>query len=243
MASETLSFEQDEITHMLSQVNISSDFLQTSPSELKSRDLERESRRLLNYELHCVTLAEYLKVQRIPRGLRIRTRPTFFKDDAEFCNKFERILNKCSFDLIALTLSYLQEAITKTKGEIKTIEEQLTAVLPADEFQQLHTKIESSLQNHKKEVESTKRNKFLRDTEDYRLNRVYKWPDPTNSTNSRYRYRSQSRDSSHSGSEGDPHSQQDNYTQHSFRGRRRNQGRTATTTRRPPNMTTRSQAI
>ncbi|XP_044156754.1 uncharacterized protein LOC122943231 [Bufo gargarizans] len=246
MASGTLSYQQEEISEILSQVQLSGNFLQTPPSEFKARDLERESRRLLNYELHSVTIAEYLKVQRIPRGLRIRTRPTFFKENQEFCEKFEQILNKCSFDLMTLTLSYLHNAISTTKTEIHTIEEQLQDIITPEDYNQLKEKITTSLAQQRKEVETTKRNKFFRDTEDYRHNRVYRWSDTTNNRFNYTNKRSSSRDSAQSGSSGDTNFQYrpDNRQRRSQgrRGQSQSQrGQTNTTTRENSGIVTRSQ--
>ncbi|XP_040261997.1 uncharacterized protein LOC120977901 [Bufo bufo] len=233
MTSDTLSYNEDEVTAILSQVTEPSDFLQTPASEFKTRDLERETRRLLNYELHSITLAEYLKTKRIPRGLRIRTRPTFFKDNPEFCIKFEQILNKCSFDIITLTLSFLHTAIMDTKELIQATENQLKEIVSPDEYTQLQQRISTILTDRRKTIEATKRQKFLRDTEDYRLNRVYRWPD------SSYRQatdkRSSSMDSYRSASSDDSHAQR-----RPTRGPRR--GNRTGPPPMPSNVTTRSQA-
>ncbi|XP_044135048.1 uncharacterized protein LOC122927348 [Bufo gargarizans] len=185
MSSLTFSYNQEETDSILSQVTLPIEFLQTLASELRTRDYERESRRLLNYELHCVTLAEYVRAQRIPRGLRMSTRPTIFKEDKTFCDQFEQILNKCSFDLMTLTISYLQKSIISIKESITAAEQQLRATLAPEALTQLQDRLTSTLTNHRKESEAAKRIFFLRDSEDYRNNRVYRWQESYFSQNRR----------------------------------------------------------
>lgn len=58
-------------------------------------DWKRERKRLILYELHALTLAEYHRLGRIPRGLRSNLHPILFTEKAIIREKFEKILNKC----------------------------------------------------------------------------------------------------------------------------------------------------
>ncbi|CAJ0928451.1 unnamed protein product [Ranitomeya imitator] len=49
--------------------------------------------------------------------------------------------------------------------------------MTSDDFQSFKTKLTSTLLQHRQESEQKKRQKFLRDAEDYRNNRVYRWKD------------------------------------------------------------------
>ncbi|CAJ0958461.1 unnamed protein product [Ranitomeya imitator] len=149
--------------------------LQVSGCEFKSRDLERESRHLVSLELHSITIAEYIKTQRIPRGLRVSLRPTLFHDNSEFCSKFEQILNKCSMDLMALTLDHLNKEIKVSQDKVSNVETQLKDSLSKDEFDTIKNRTKENVDNFKKETEKRKRQKFIRDTQDYLQKRVYKW--------------------------------------------------------------------
>ncbi|XP_071969603.1 uncharacterized protein [Engystomops pustulosus] len=172
--------------------------LRNTTSEIRARDFEREYRKFTAYKLHCATLTEYYKVERIPRGLRCNLFPTLFKDDTEFCKNFESILNKCSFDLILLTVETLQAKITETSNLLKSIEQQLSSSLPPDDWTKLKDKVDQTISEFRVETENKKRTKFLRDTEDYQQKRVYKWQD-SNFQGYRQRRRSQRRSSSSSG--------------------------------------------
>ncbi|XP_044139139.1 uncharacterized protein LOC122929581 [Bufo gargarizans] len=236
MADNTLSFADNEISTVLAQVTSSSDFLQTPAVELQERDLERETKKLQNFELHSVTLAEYLKTKMIPRGLRIRTRPTFFKDNPEYCTKFEQILNKCSIDIMTLTLMYIHSAMTELKIKIRAIESQLLDLLSKDEYNSLQEKVATILLERRKEIEFNKKKKFLRDTEDYKSNRIYHWPDSTGFS-PRRSGRASSMDSQRSASSQD--------SRHSDEQRRpkntRRPPRTGTSQQQTSSITTRSQ--
>ncbi|XP_069822560.1 zinc finger protein ZFP2-like isoform X2 [Dendropsophus ebraccatus] len=160
------------------QVRSSEEFLHISPVELCTRDFERESRKLISQELHCRTLAEYCRKNQVPRGLRSHLHPTLFKEDQSYCKQYKNILNKCSFDLMVLTIDYLQRSIKKTREKISTIELQLMSCLSEEEWTSLKSKIENVLTEFRKKAELKKKEKFLKDTEDYLLNRVYRWQDP-----------------------------------------------------------------
>ncbi|XP_069590110.1 uncharacterized protein [Ranitomeya imitator] len=182
MTSSTFSYNNDESSSILAQSTLSSDFLKVPPRETRGRDLERALRHQVNIELHCATLSEYFRVKRIPRGLRAPLRPTLFSDCPDFCLRFEQILNKCSFDLITLTLENLHKAIDSNAARIKSIETQLTTTGTAEEVSSLRAQIQERIDLHKRDTENRKRNKFSRDTIDYETNQVYRWQDSTSSS-------------------------------------------------------------
>ncbi|XP_072009039.1 uncharacterized protein [Engystomops pustulosus] len=243
MSGETFSYDPETTANILAKVSVPSDFLRVANSEYKTRDYERVSRNLLNYQLHCATLTEYLKVQRIPRGLRVALRPTIFKDNKDFCNTFQQILNKCSFDLITLTVEYLQKEITKTEENISMIENQLTSTLTTEEIKTLKGKTTQQLERFRKESEKKKRDKFIRDTQDYLLERVYRWQDAY-PTRAPYRGYRDTAESSSSGSDfyGPPSARGRFLGQRDHRrGRQRRGGEDNIGATQGPTMTTRSQ--
>ncbi|CAJ0940523.1 unnamed protein product [Ranitomeya imitator] len=189
MSAVSFSYSETEVANIVSQVTASSDFLQVSGSEFKSRDLERETRHLVSLELHSITIAEYIKTQRIPRGLRVSLRPTLFQDNSDFCSRFEQILNKCSVDLMTLTLDQLNKEIKNSQDKVSSIETQLKDSLSKDEFDLVKTRTKENVDNFRKETEKRKRQKFIRDTQDYLHKRVYRWQNPSFRPNYRgYRY-------------------------------------------------------
>ncbi|XP_069615775.1 uncharacterized protein [Ranitomeya imitator] len=173
----TFSYNAEETSNILARSTFSSDFLKIPPREARGRDLERELRHLTNIELHCATLSEYLRAQRIPRGLRVPLRPTLFRDSPEYCTRYEQILNKCSFDIITLTIEHLQKAISTSSETIKSIEAQLSSSGTPEELTTLKDQISRNIEKHRRETEDRKRSKFNRDTEDYERQQVYRWQD------------------------------------------------------------------
>ncbi|CAJ0948250.1 unnamed protein product, partial [Ranitomeya imitator] len=190
MSFNTLSYGQAEANEIISNVKIPGEFLHTPAEEIRSRDWERELRKKTALELHYVTLAEYHKVKRIPRGLRVSLRPTLFQDKPDYCLKFEGILNKCSMDVILLTIEYLQKeksfiifffllypVISEMDKQIEVIQQQLSSTVASDKFDSLKQKIDKTIDDFKYMLQERKRSKFLHDTEDYHRKTVYKWRD------------------------------------------------------------------
>ncbi|CAJ0959949.1 unnamed protein product, partial [Ranitomeya imitator] len=101
----------------------------------------------------------------------------WYKDCPEYCTKYEHILNKCSFDIITLTIEHLQKAINTSSEAIKTIEAQLSSSGSPEELTTLRDQISKNIEKHRRETEERKRMKFNRDTEDYERQQVYRWQD------------------------------------------------------------------
>ncbi|CAJ0953951.1 unnamed protein product [Ranitomeya imitator] len=140
MSFSTLSYNQEEASTIISQITTPGTFLHTPSEELRTRDFEKDLKRFTALDLHSITLAEYHRVQRIPRGLRVPLRPTLFQDNTEYCGKFESILNKCSMDLIILTIDFLQKEITELKKKISSTEQQLKSTSTPEDLKGLRDK-------------------------------------------------------------------------------------------------------
>lgn len=57
-----------------------------------ARKLEQLKKRETSLNLHAFTLMEYMKAQRIPRGLRSSLTPILLKDDTAYCERWQAIL-------------------------------------------------------------------------------------------------------------------------------------------------------
>ncbi|XP_053567789.1 zinc finger B-box domain-containing protein 1 [Bombina bombina] len=148
-------------------------------STATSKIFEKESKKKMMLELHAIILSEYHKVQRIPRGLRMSTCPTLFSDRKEYTDKFESILNKCSFDLITWTVEFAQREIDIYKAQINQQKEQMVKNLLLDEYKKVVMEVEKSVSDYRKHLESRKRTKFIRDEQDYSHGTVYRWHQST----------------------------------------------------------------
>ncbi|OCT65908.1 hypothetical protein XELAEV_18042161mg [Xenopus laevis] len=125
--AETFGFTETERKRILQ----SAQSLPTPPTSSEAeifRKLEQLKRRDISWALNSSSLAEYAKAQRIPRGLRITLKPALFKDDQAFTAKWQGILNRCSLDLIALTVQQLQVGSKDLKQQIHVLEDEYTAI-------------------------------------------------------------------------------------------------------------------
>lgn len=71
--------------------------------------------------LHATALVDYIREEKIPRGLRIQKAPGLFQDDNLFKRRWAVILNQCSWDLMLLIIE--KSKVEKIKCEVITIQE------------------------------------------------------------------------------------------------------------------------
>ncbi|OCT74270.1 hypothetical protein XELAEV_18033230mg, partial [Xenopus laevis] len=152
-----------------------SDFLNVKDCKHQFRELERLKHKTISYDLHLRTLSEYVKVQRIPRGLRVCLCPTLFSQEQEFREKWESIINKCSNDLMLLTMERLQKELPELACAADGEMDAIRTSFPADAVTEGTEKLADHLDKFRAEVEVRKRIKFQRDTMDYTTGRVYRW--------------------------------------------------------------------
>ncbi|XP_041419490.1 uncharacterized protein LOC121400672 [Xenopus laevis] len=148
------------------------------------RKLENLKRREISWALHMSSLAEYAKAQRIPRGLRVMLQPALFKDNQEFLQKWQGILNRCSLDLITLTIQQLQTGTKELKQQLHTMEEEYRN--SAESNAMMLRELEVKMERLQRDILEVKLRKFRRDTIDYSKGEVYSWKDYRRTTR-RYR--------------------------------------------------------
>ncbi|CAJ0925197.1 unnamed protein product [Ranitomeya imitator] len=73
---------------------------------------------------------------------------------------------------MTLTLDHLNKEIKKCQDKVSSIETQLKDSLPKEEFDSVKMRTKHNVDNFKKETEKRKRQKFIRDTQDYLQKRV-----------------------------------------------------------------------
>ncbi|OCT65675.1 hypothetical protein XELAEV_18041911mg [Xenopus laevis] len=116
------------------------------------RNLERAMRKEIRLWWDVCSLENYLKCERIPRGLRIRKFPAFEVITPEFEQAWNETLTECSMNLMRLILERDKRELAITKEEINDL-----------------NKIYES------NVKNLKRDKFQRDKRDYDNQTVYLW--------------------------------------------------------------------
>ncbi|OCT89507.1 hypothetical protein XELAEV_18018128mg [Xenopus laevis] len=171
----TFAYSDQDAKRITDAVVRQNEFLNSKDCFQEFHVLERLQRIYIAYDLHLRTLAEYVKLQRIPRGLRAHLSPTLFSDNDQYCTKWEAIVNKCSLDLMLLTMEQLQSALPEVKGEADRAEENIRNSFAIPAVSGGMAKLTDHLAKFRAEVEGRKRNKFKRDAEDYKAGNVYRW--------------------------------------------------------------------
>ncbi|OCT74686.1 hypothetical protein XELAEV_18033673mg [Xenopus laevis] len=104
----TFVYSEADITRITGMIKPMDNFLSKPDAVTEFKELEKVKRKCVAFEVHQQTLVEYIKCNRIPRGLRSHLRPTMFARNESFCQKWETILNKCSLDLMVVIVEEIQ---------------------------------------------------------------------------------------------------------------------------------------
>lgn len=141
---------------------------------------EYELHKLLEKDMklkwHIVSLSDYWREGRIPRGLRIAKFPSSSNDDVAFKETWEAILNKCSMDLMLLLI----EDGKKQRDDLRTKITDIESKLPMSPELQIpfQQKIKDEILKLEVTIKELKVRKFKRDLEDYQRGQVYRWDRP-----------------------------------------------------------------
>ncbi|XP_056416457.1 uncharacterized protein LOC130357742 [Hyla sarda] len=171
----TFSYTADDVNRIRSEISGDASFLHTPSLVDLQRQYTNETKRLSALNLHIVTLNEYLKFNRIPRGLRFQPSENAYAHDLDYRSKYELISNKYSFDIMLLNLEFLQKDSKETQLRIDTIVTSLRSLCLEDDFGKLIDKQDKFLSKFKTDQETMKRHKWHRDNHDYSTGRVYTW--------------------------------------------------------------------
>lgn len=120
-------------------------------------------------------LGDYVKLERIPRGLRVQKAPAMFTEDMEFCEKWVLIFNKCFADLMLLLIEKSSENIQALKVDLENSLSTLKEKFTGDEFDSKLKETEDSINTFAAKIRNFKLRKFDRDAKDYTSNKVHKF--------------------------------------------------------------------
>lgn len=176
-SADTFRFSEQDRELILSQI-ATSDLklpLQGTTSTSRYQQLESLKRKELTLTLHASTLAEYVRVKRIPRGLRTHLTPNLLTEDTTFTDRWYGLCNQLSLDLMLLSIKHLQDSIDQCKDEIRTIEQEIRDLDPPSKVESSFNQIEESMSRLRESIMKVKLSKFARDTQDYANDEVYTW--------------------------------------------------------------------
>lgn len=145
-------------------------------TEAVVRSLKNLTIRETKQYLHAVTLSDYLRKKMIPRGLRIQKSPALGLNNPKFHDRWCEIVNKCSYDLMALVIKETSDQLAKTKEEISELSNKLDNELTDKaKLGEIKKELEQLKEKHHTETKTYKREKFVRDTRDYTSGNIYFW--------------------------------------------------------------------
>ncbi|OCT92629.1 hypothetical protein XELAEV_18015686mg [Xenopus laevis] len=99
-----------------------------------------------------------------------------FQEDEEFVERWESILNKCSFDLELALMERIQKELPTVAPKKTTLEQKVRNLDTVEKFEAGRIKLQTSLHHFQEDIEMRKRRKFQRDGADYENGYVYRWP-------------------------------------------------------------------
>lgn len=147
-------------------------------------------------------LTEYLTLEQIPRGLRIKKFPTFEINEEETKLEWTNTLSACSFKLMRIIISVKQKELDRVQNEVTTVQKELADHQSKPGYAELDDQLNKKLDKLERSVISTKKDKRIRDQLDYDTNNVYTWKKPSFRSN-RPRRASSKKRVSFSDAEGD----------------------------------------
>lgn len=130
---------------------------------------------------YFIYLSDNWRREIIPRGLRISKFPSFGKDKPDFKQKWEKILNKCSLDLMLLLIEEAKMQREELNTQIEEAKQKLTQITPdyREQAEAMERKIQEDIDKLSKTLAQSKLEKIRRDQQDYEGGTVYSWPNPT----------------------------------------------------------------
>lgn len=189
--SKTFEFSEADYSEILLKDSIfdENDTPCTTDAETLMDKLQHNLQREIKQYYHAVTLSDYLRQKIIPRGLRLQKSPAFGLQNSDFCTRWCEILNKCSFDLMALVITETTKQLESTKLETKKMEIQLGEMVTKSKLTEFKKDLERQRAEISKEIRAIKRTKFARDNADYQQGKIYFWKDGKPESNMFHRNR------------------------------------------------------
>lgn len=122
------------------------------------------------------SLGEFLKENRVPRGLRIKKFPSFEVQDLDFRAQWTNILGEASKGLMRLLVKFKETRLESLRMEIVSTQQDLDKLRHLPDFESREEWLINTLDTLEDEITQTKRSKFLRDKSEYGEGTMYRQP-------------------------------------------------------------------
>ena len=124
------------------------------------RKLRSLDDKLLRLELHTEFLGKYRANKATPKGLSVNIQPSFGRTDTGFMNQWKRTCERCSSDLLDLTIDQLGVELETTKVLRVSADSSLASTATSDEGIIVRTVLKELRERRTEQLLKTKKAKF-----------------------------------------------------------------------------------
>ncbi|XP_041430807.1 uncharacterized protein LOC121397685 [Xenopus laevis] len=174
-SASTFAYSESEITKILEGIEDLQFSQNTAPPDDVTKELYFQQKKELSLNLHLMSLAQYVKARRIPRGLRVPIQPNLCAEDPVLIRRWQEICNKCSRDLMTLTIERLHEKVSVIRKNVSVLKDKVVSSKGAEQAEAILREQAETLQKQRDAITARKAAKFERDALDYQQDRVYSW--------------------------------------------------------------------
>ncbi|OCU00332.1 hypothetical protein XELAEV_18006103mg [Xenopus laevis] len=168
------NFTREEISRILFSETYEETFGKLGAKEAY-HELLRLRKKEAELHLHGVSLSDYYRESKIPRGFRLNSTPTLGRNNPAFCTRWCQILDRCSLDLMLLVIEEAGRELTSVRSELSSFEAAHLETLRSDKEADWPGRLQEQVGKYKAELLSFKSAKRLRVHQDYKEGAVYRW--------------------------------------------------------------------
>ncbi|KAJ1177650.1 hypothetical protein NDU88_002902 [Pleurodeles waltl] len=134
--------------------------------------MEKLHRRELSKWWEVESLQRYIEVERVPRGLRIYTVPTYEDPDPEMLEEWAENSKQSSLNMMRILTKYAMKDRSRTLEEMEKVRLEILALITQETFDEYMKYLEKKLCKFEEEITAKKQRKFIRDFKDYQAGRI-----------------------------------------------------------------------
>ncbi|KAJ1101388.1 hypothetical protein NDU88_006456 [Pleurodeles waltl] len=133
-------------------------------SELKLQLLHEKMEKLLRKEIskwwEIESLQKYIDVERVPRGLRIYTIPTYEDPDPDMLEEWAKNSKNSSLNMMKILIKYAIKDRKKILEEIEKVSTEIVSLTSEDAMEEFKKNLEKKLSSFEADIMSKKQRKF-----------------------------------------------------------------------------------
>ncbi|XP_069600643.1 uncharacterized protein [Ranitomeya imitator] len=149
---------------------------------VENRDLTAQYKNAVHRKLKTwwnkTTLENYVDQNIIPRGLRVQVYPSFDLEDTELIQRWKKAATCCSLEFLRIIIDKNSISLNLIDKEIDEIHKSLKKQLTSEKLESYMQTIEKDIDKWENDISQLKLKKYLRDSKDYEMDRIYKWQLP-----------------------------------------------------------------